>query len=366
MEPTTVLLFDRGGEDLVARARTATAKVVLKRLSAHSVVERVVVATPEPAAWKDVDYEVYPDPGEGEWSFGRRFGEILEKTKPGRVLYLTSGSGLLLEEADWARILEANLRPPLAILNNFFSTDFALIQPPLPVPDLPRDNPLGTRLWQAGYACYELPRCAATQLDIDTPGELQLLALHPELPKLVQKVLEDVPTARSQALLDILVDPEAEVVLAGRISGHLLRFLDQEAACRFRVISEERGMEASGRAERGAVQAILGKMGDHLGPRGLVRLLSQMGEAVVWDTRVMMAHLGVWPSPEERYACDLLQYQKVREPRLKELVQACAESPVPFLLGGHSLVSGGMYLAVELAWRGRDREPRFRPLPFPG
>ncbi|MFN3347002.1 MAG: hypothetical protein ACK42E_04235, partial [Candidatus Bipolaricaulaceae bacterium] len=131
-------------------------------------------------------------------------------------------------------------------------------------------------------------------------------------------------------------------------------------------VSEERGMEASGRAERGAVTSLLGLLAEHAGPGGLVRALSRLGDVVVWDIRVIMAHYGVWPPAEERYACDLMEVQKVNDPRLRELVQACRESPTPFLLGGHSLVSGGMYLAVELAWQGHDREPRFRPLSFPG
>ncbi len=125
-------------------------------------------------------------------------------------------------------------------------------------------------------------------------------------------------------------------------------------------------MEASGRAERGAVVSLLGILAGNASPSSLVRTLSRLGDVVVWDIRVLMAHYGIWPPAEERYACDLLEYKKIHDPRLRELVQACAESSTPFLLGGHSLVSGGMYLAVELAWQGKDLERKFRPLPFPG
>jgi len=365
MLPTTVLLFDRGGRDLVSRVRTACAKAVVESLRKIPEVSTIVVATAEPEGWQGVPCIVEADPP-GDWHFGTRFGELVGRYKAERVLYLASGAGFLFSEEDWKKLLGAGLSPPYAILNNFYSTDLALIFPPWPVPDLSRDNPLGMRLWQAGYACYELPRSAATQLDIDTPGELQILALHPHLPPCVREALEGIPIARAQALLEAIVDPEAEVLLIGRVSGHLLRFLDQEAACRFRVLSEERGMEASGRAERGAVLSLLGLWLEGAGPTGLVRALSRMGDVVVWDIRVLMGHLGVWPPPEERYACDLMEPEKIKDPRLRELVEACRESPTPFLLGGHSLVSGGMYLAVELAWLGHEREPRFRPLPFPG
>lgn len=365
MPGTTVLLFDRGGRDLVSRVRTASAKYVVRKLGNAPGVEEIVVATAAPEAWEGQNCIVAQDPPE-EWHFGARFTALLATYKPDRVLYLASGAGLLFSEEDWCRLLTAPLPEPYAVLNNFYSTDLALIAPPWPIPDLPRDNPLGMRLWQAGYTCYELPRCAATQLDIDTPGELQILALHPELPGEVKEVLSEIPTERAKALLEAIVTPDAEVVLIGRVSGHLLRYLDQEAACRFRVISEERGMEASGRAERGAVLSFLGLWAERVGPEGLVRALARLGDVVVWDIRVLMGHFGVWPPPEERYSCDLLDPKGVNDSRLRELVQACAESPTPFILGGHSLVSGGMYLAVELAWRGKDLEQRFRPLPFEG
>lgn len=365
MPTTTVLLFDRGGRDLVSRVRTACAKAVVERLRGVLEASSIVVATAEPQGWRGFPCVVEEDPP-GNWHFGTRFGELIERYRAERVLYLASGAGFLFSEEDWRKLLDAKLPQPYAILNNFYSTDLALISPPWPVPDLSRDNPLGMRLWQAGYSCYELPRSAATQLDIDTPGELQILALHPRLPPRVREALEGVPVERAQALLEAIVDPEAEVVLIGRVSGHLLRFLDQEAACRFRVVSEERGMEASGRAERGAVLSFLGLWLEGAGPSGLVRALGRLGDVVVWDIRVLMGHLGVWPPPEERYACDLMESERIGDPRLRELVEACRESSTPFLLGGHSLVSGGMYLAVELAWLGHDREPRFRPLPFPG
>lgn len=365
MPGTTVFLFDRGGRDLVSRVRTASAKHVAARLRGFPGVEEIVVATALPESWENSPCVLAQDPP-GEWHFGARFTALLSSYKPARLLYLASGAGLLFSDLDWQNLLNAELPQPFAVLNNFYSTDLALLVPPWPIPDLPRDNSLGMRLWQAGYACYELPRCAATQLDIDTPGELQILALHPALPEEVREALRGVPTARAQALIEALADPDAEVVLIGRVSGHLLRYLDQEAACRFRVVSEERGMEASGRAERGAVLSLLGLLAENATPSGLVRALSRLGDAVVWDIRVLMAHYGIWPPAEERYACDLLEYKKVHDPRLRELVQACAESPTPFLLGGHSLVSGGMYLAVELAWQGKDLERRFRPLPFPG
>ncbi|HNR24814.1 MAG TPA: hypothetical protein PKG50_05280 [Candidatus Bipolaricaulis anaerobius] len=365
MPRTVAFLFDSGGEDLVGRARTASAKALLRRIVAHPQVDEVVVATPRPEAWMGGGVEVEPDPP-GPWAFGARFSALIRKFRPERLLYFSAGSAFLLPDPLLDRfITAAPTGSAYAVLNNFYSTDFALLAPPAALGDLTRDNPIGTRLWGAGYACYELPRSAGTQFDIDTPGELQFLALHPSLPPELRDVLAVVSTARAQQVLEVLVDPEKELVLLGRIGAHLAHHLEREAACRTRILSEERGMESSGRAERGAVRSLVGALAHGRTATELVELLSQFGDAVVWDTRVLMAHLGFWPPPGERFASDLLDPTGLTNPVLRELTAACAGAAVPFLLGGHALVSGGMYLALELAWTNVDRAVRFRPLPFP-
>lgn len=365
MPRTVTFLFDSGDRDLVGQARTRSAKALLRRVAEHPAVGQVVVATPCPKLWEGEPVTVEPDPP-GPWRFGVRFTELVRRFRPDRLLYISAGSGFLLTDDMLDRLITSEpTSSAYAVLNNFYSTDFGLLAPPPPLADLTRDNPIGARLWQAGYACFELPRSAGTQFDIDTPGELQLLALHPGLPSDLRATLAAVPTARAQNLLEFLVDPEREVVLLGRVGGHLARWVEGEAACRTRILSEERGMESSGRAERGAVRSLVGALNHGRTTTELVELLSQFGDAVVWDTRVLMAHLGFWPPPAERFASDLLDPTHVTNPTLRELTHACAEAPIPFLLGGHALVSGGMYLAVELAWGNMDREVRFRPLPLP-
>lgn len=365
MPRTVAFLFDSGGEGLVGRARTASAKALLRRVAAHPQVDEAVVATPRPELWTGEPVAIEPDPP-GPWAFGARFTDLTRKFRPDRLVYFSAGSGFLLSDSLLDRLLSAEPdAAAYAVLNNFYSTDFALVSPPAALGDLTRDNPIGTRLWGAGYACYELPRSAQTQFDIDTPGELHLLALCPSLPPDLQEALATLSTARAQAVLDVLVDPEKELLLLGRVGGHLARHLEHDAACRVRILSEERGMESSGRAERGAVRSLVGALSHGRTPTELVELLCQFGDAVVWDTRVLMAHLGFWPPPAERFASDLLDPTGITNPILRELTSACGSATIPFLLGGHALVSGGMYLALELAWTNADRAERFRPLSFP-
>jgi len=78
MPKTTVLLFDRGGRDLVSRARTACAKAVVESLRKLPEVSTIVVATAEPQEWRDFPCVLEEDPP-GNWHFGARFGELIER-----------------------------------------------------------------------------------------------------------------------------------------------------------------------------------------------------------------------------------------------------------------------------------------------
>ena len=77
------------------------------------------------------------------------------------------------------------------------------------------------------------------------------------------------------------------------------------------------------------------------------------------DTRVLMAAVGRsaeaarWPPEEERFASDFGDAARIETPWLRELVEAANASSVPFLFGGHALISDGLRLIVAAAWQGR-------------
>jgi hypothetical protein len=80
-----------------------------------------------------------------------------------------------------------------------------------------------------------------------------------------------------------------------------------------------------------------------------------MGQALFLDSRVLFAHQGLWPSAADRFHSDLRQPGQITDPFVRDLTHAAMEAPMPVIMGGHSLVSGGMYALVEAAWaRGHD------------
>jgi len=88
------------------------------------------------------------------------------------------------------------------------------------------------------------------------------------------------------ALGAVLRNREAQLVVAGRVPSTPWSYLETESACRVRCFVEERGM----RSARDAVpHSLLADWMDRLGPADLVSELATLGDAVILDTRVLMA-----------------------------------------------------------------------------
>ena len=350
--PAAVCVLTLGpAPEPVGEARRAAAVHLVQRLRGVDPQAEIFVLTPDEQPSFPPSVRVVPTPVRG-FHWGREMASLVAKLSPERLLYFSGGSGFLLREEELRFLLSYRAEGHIALLSNLYSTDFALITDPSPEIfwDLERDNALGLRLHAAGYSCLELPRSWHTQLDIDTPGELQVLKLLPELPPGIRRVLEGIPEERARRVLEVIATPGKVLTLVGRVSGHLLHELEREAACRVRALSEGRGMKA----EDLSPPSLLGELFRARGPKGTVEALAGGSDALVWDIRVLWKALGIWPSPEERFAFDLLELEALQEPLLLELGEAIATAGIPILVGGHSLVSGAMYLAVELAWRGKE------------
>lgn len=293
--------------------------------------------------------------------------------------YAGAGALALADDA----LLEAltSAIPGEAVGNNRFSTDAFLVgtEPSGPhdmdaalaaLEACPTDNAAIRCLEAAGFTSRDLAASPWARFDVDTPLDLALLRLAIRLPStrrpdgLVTAFLEmaALPGGRGLELprlaqvAAVLRDREAQLVVAGRVPSGTWSYLETESACRVRCFVEERGM----RSARDAVpHSLLADWSVRLGAGDLVRELASLGDAVILDSRVIMAARAgssegsSWPRAEERFASDFLDATPVATEWLAELTQAAAESEVPFLLGGHALVSDGLRILVDAAWLGR-------------
>jgi hypothetical protein len=297
------------------------------------------------------------DPPDGPpFHFGRRLAGVVARYGVARALVMGAGSAPLLPPEQLGAAL-AGLTGDGAVVvtNNLHSSDWIACAPAGPLvalaEQLPRDNALAWVLAsQAGYRAEALARGAATLCDLDTPGDLAVLARHPgagaQLRAFAASV--DLGAIPIDAALEVLRTPGRQVLVAGRVSSFAWGQLEARTQVWTRVLAEERGMAASGRLARGEVRSALGLLLDLLGPQAFWARLAGLADLVILDSRVLMAHRGRWLPAGERFASDLGWLDWIADPDWRAFTAAALAQPIPVLLGGHSLVSGGLLALLEL------------------
>jgi hypothetical protein len=289
------------------------------------------------------------------------------------VGWVGAGALALLEDDALATLLS-----PIAgevVTNNRFSSDAFVVAGDLTaalgvLAGLGADNGAPRALEAANFTVRDLSGAPWTRFDVDTPLDLVLLRLATRLPGMramdqaLSAFLEgaQLPGGRPLAIprldevLAVLRNRNAELVVAGRVPSSSFAHLEEQAACRVRLFVEERGMRA---APANRPRSLLADWVTESGATALVERLVELGNAVILDTRVIMAAMvgsadpAVWPTPEDRFASDLGDPTPVTAEWLRELTTAAASSSVPFVLGAHTLVSDGLRILTDAAWLGQ-------------
>jgi hypothetical protein len=349
-------------EQLVASARRAATLDTIDAGLSTGAFERAILATdhtgdiaPVPNLELDLD--------EPPFHFGRRLVGLIQGHRPASVVYLGGGS-VPLFTADDFRDLAGQLTDEIAVTNNAYSSDlmaFPVREHVLEaIAPLDRDNALARALEErAALTLRELPRTVATQMDVDSPSDLAVLALTGEGGPRLRDYLRllDLDLSRYRRVLPLLTDREAQILVAGRVGSHSWRYLERETACRVRLFAEERGLESDDRAASGTARSLLAFLIESAGLERFFEILPQLGDAAFIDTRVLLAHMRNDATREDRFLSDLGQWPDIHDPFLRDFTRAATEAPIPVLLGGHSLMSGGFMALNEHAWREHDAKP---------
>ena len=62
---------------------------------------------------------------------------------------------------------------------------------------------------------------------------------------------------------------------------------------------------------------------------------------------MILAARRLWPSKLDRFNSDLHRWEEVDDPFLRRFTQAAAQAQIPVVLGGHSVVAGGLMALIE-------------------
>lgn len=253
--------------------------------------------------------------------------------------------------------------------NNRLSPDLVLFRPAEAlerVRSCATDNEFGHALErQAGLSVRYFSRELAYAFDVDTPFDAVLAAENGQagerLREAVKAIEHRVPVREVVELLR--GDDYPDVAMIGRVHPVAAEQFSQAVGMRLRLYSEERGMKALGRIARGEVRSLVGAYAEAVGWTAFFAELSRTAQAAFMDTRVLFAHrqamlrrvaekggqnkcsvIDFELSEADRFFADLGLYEEIADPWLRELVRAAVDAPIPILMGGQSLVSGGLGL----------------------
>lgn len=356
MSPTLVLfLGGLGGSlvaDMVAGCHRAIARDTIERAQRSGAFDRVILVTDG----GQLDPSVAVEPSGSLFHFGRKLKEVIEKYNIEKPFYIGRGSIPLLSSQELGDIAhQLDISKGTVIANNPFSADVIAFTPGRAIEaiDLPAsDNALAQLLVRQANLCQvSLPRTACYQFDVDTPTDLLILKLHPGIGAHTKAYLGglDLDTFRLEQAVSLFTDEDAQVVVAGRVGSYVWSQLEAKTACRVRMLAEERSLHTDERERRGEVRTILGFYLEQVGHERFFETLAQLGHAAFIDTRVIFSHFGLELSVSDRFYSDLGQFEKIDNPFAREFTQAAMEAPIPVVLGGHSLVSGGLLALIEIA-----------------
>lgn len=358
--PDLIVFYGRGGasepERLVAEAQRASVRQLLTDAAQTEAFRHLALATND-AAFATALVADVPDlvvvPTGDTINFGEQLRAVVGQLGSAAVVYVGGGSAPLLDLEGLRRFAAQIEGPGRVAANNLLSSDWVAFRPASALASagpILTDNDLAWRLHHdAGLERLPAEQTLVSTLDIDTPTDLALLALAHDVPPFLRAYLDAHAPAfpALTAVEAVMADPYRTLIVAGRLNTGIWTKVEREVSFLKRLFVEERGMRASGRQARGEVRTLLATLLQEVGPTRFFAILAELGDALVFDTRPLFAHLAPHLSAAERFASDLLRPDLIADPLVRDFTAAARDAPLPVVLGGHALVTGGLWLLAS-------------------
>ena len=364
-------------EELVHRAVRASVLDLLDVLNAQGVIP-VVVAGPE-LDWIPDRPNLICDVDTAPFHFGQRLANLIQQYDLSPVMYFGAGSTPLLNQ-ELMGLMHGMLyqseyqqggRIPthIALTNNLHSSDWLGISHTVDalaiIHDASRDNRLAWMLqenWDFDVRVLAGVR-PASSMDLDTPSDLAIVRQHPFCPPYLLEAANEsaLDTAPVEPLIELITGQTGQLALLGRVSPLAWQALSKASSCHIRVFAEERLMDddTTRPAENNLfppVQSLIGKLYQVLGPDDFFAELARMVDGAIIDTRVLMAAAGQSPSVADQFAADLYWVDAIENDWLRAFTAAANRAPIPVLLGGNGVVTGGLYALADIVTERRNQQ----------
>jgi len=291
---------------------------------------------------------------EKEFHFGEVLRDLINREKMDNIFYMGGASIPFVTIQELQEICSLLLSSKAIIYsNNAQSADIIAFTPGNLINRIepPRmDNILAISLRDGTGVEHRLFRNTAGLLfDLDAPADLLVLAGSPFVgPRTYQRLRSfRLDLSRMERAKAVLRGDYEEVLLLGRVGAPVIAHINNNLKARLRIFSEERGMKALEREEKGQVVSVMGYYLELVGPQKFIETIEKVAHCAFLDTRVLMAHLKLKLSTQERFLSDLGRWEEMSQPVFKELTRAAVQSKIPIILGGHSLVLGGLWALVD-------------------
>ncbi|MGI6626869.1 MAG: hypothetical protein ACOX4K_00690 [Bacillota bacterium] len=357
----TAVVFEGGQaktslEEVIKDIRKQVVVDTLSKLVMAPEIDQVLLVTNyEDLASEVSDYAMVDfEPNRRKFHFGARLRQVIVNYGLENVIYMGGAAAPLISSGEFSQVALALKRSRNAvIMNNVQSADLVAFTPARAIDEIElpdSDNSLGNLLRDIGMRRILLPNSGRVNFDIDTPTDILILGLHPNCGVRVSEAISslDWPREKLYQALRILRDDSREIAVIGRVGPSVIQYINSNMVHRMRVFSEERGMKALGREERGEVVSLLGFMMDELGPRKFFKYLSGTCDLAIIDSRVIFAHVQKHVSDWDRFHSDLGRFELIENRWVREFTKEAWESPIPVILGGHSLVAAGLWILAEM------------------
>jgi hypothetical protein len=343
----------------VRAVRHAAIQDNCRRFRECPLIGDIVVATNDEglvSLLSDYPCTIYPFQSEEYFHFGRLLTRIINENSCRKVFYMGGGAGLFLSHAEIHHICNGLAgNEGIFFTNNFFSSDFVAFSPASVVNsiDMPAlDNLLAYLLREeGGLELRRLTPTWGTMFDIDTPADVMVLSMLPGVPPMTSIALgaEACDRSRLERLFALFADNRGELMIFGRLNPRVAVHMEEHVRCRLRIFSEERGMKARGRIERGEVSSIMAAFLGYGGLEKFMEIISSCSSGAVLDSRLIFAHFKKNVSRNDRFLSDRGDYNDIKDDFVRELTRLAVHASIPVVLGGHSLLSGGLWVLSETA-----------------